>query len=168
VTALDSSKNRLARLKENLERTHLKADLVTADALTWKPGRQFDAILLDAPCSATGTFRRHPEVLYRARPPIIEASADQQRQLLDRAAEWVKPGGALVYSVCSLEQAEGEDIVTAFLERHAGFRVDPPKPGELPDFAMSSPDGWVRLLPGVLAEQGGLDGFFMARLVRNA
>jgi 16S rRNA (cytosine967-C5)-methyltransferase len=168
VTALDSSKNRLARLKENLERTHLKADLVTADALTWKPGRQFDAILLDAPCSATGTFRRHPEVLYRARPPIIEASTDQQRQLLDRAAEWLKPGGALVYSVCSLEQAEGEDIVTAFLERRAGFRVDPPKPGELPDFATPSPEGWVRLLPGVLAEQGGLDGFFMARLVRNA
>jgi 16S rRNA (cytosine967-C5)-methyltransferase len=168
VTALDSSKNRLARLKENLERTHLKADLVTADALTWKPARQFDAILLDAPCSATGTFRRHPEVLYRARPPIIEASADQQRQLLDRAAEWVKPGGALVYSVCSLEQAEGEDIVTAFLERHSGFRVDPPKPGELPDFATPSSEGWVRLLPGVLAEQGGLDGFFMARLVRNA
>jgi 16S rRNA (cytosine967-C5)-methyltransferase len=167
VTALDSSKNRLARLKENLERTHLKAGLVTVDALTWKPGRQFDAILLDAPCSATGTFRRHPEVLYRARPPIIEASADQQRQLLDRAAEWLKPAGALVYSVCSLEQAEGEDIVTAFLERDAGFRVDPPKPGELPDFAMSSPDGWVRLLPGVLAEQGGLDGFFMARLVRK-
>jgi 16S rRNA (cytosine967-C5)-methyltransferase len=168
VTALDSSKNRLARLKENLERTHLKADLVTADALTWKPGRQFDAILLDAPCSATGTFRRHPEVLYRARPPIIEASADQQRQLLDRAAEWLKSGGALVYSVCSLERTEGEDIVTAFLERHGGFRVDPPKPGELPDFATPSPEGWVRLRPGVLAEQGGLDGFFMARLVRNA
>jgi len=167
VTALDSSKNRLARLKENLERTHLDADLVTVDALTWDPKRQFDAILLDAPCSATGTFRRHPEVLHRARPPIIEASADQQRQLLDRAAQWLKPGGALVYSVCSLEPQEGEGIVAAFLKRHADFRIDPPKPGELPDFVCVSPDGWVRILPGNLEEHGGLDGFFMARLVRK-
>lgn len=168
VTALDSSQSRLARLKENLERTHLEADLLTADALTWDPKRQFEAILLDAPCSATGTFRRHPEVLYRARPPIIEASADQQRQLLDRAGQWLKPGGTLVYSVCSLERSEGEDVVTAFLERHGGFRLDPPKPGELPDFVTSSPQGWVRILPGMLEAQGGLDGFFMARLVRAA
>jgi 16S rRNA (cytosine967-C5)-methyltransferase len=168
VTALDSSKNRLARLKENLERTHLEAELVTADALTWHPKRQFDAILLDAPCSATGTFRRHPEVLYRARPPIIEASADQQRQLLDQAAQWLKPGAALVYSVCSLERAEGEEIVSAFLKRRAEFRIDPPKPGELPGFVCTSPEGWVRLLPGLLEAEGGLDGFFMARLVRSA
>jgi 16S rRNA (cytosine967-C5)-methyltransferase len=168
VTAVDSSKNRLARLKENLERTHLDAELVTADALTWNPKREFDAILLDAPCSATGTFRRHPEVLYRARPPIIAASADQQRQLLDRAAPWLRPSGALVYSVCSLEQVEGEDIVAAFLERHPDFRIDPPGPGELPDFVTSSPQGSVRVLPGLLEAEGGLDGFFMARLVRNA
>ena len=133
---------------------------------TWKPGRQFDAILLDAPCSATGTFRRHPEVLYRARPPIIEASADQQRQLLDRAAQWLKPGGTLVYSVCSLEPEEGEEIVAAFLDQHKDFRADPPRNGELPDFVRSSAGGWVRVLPGVLEEQGGLDGFFMVRLVR--
>jgi 16S rRNA (cytosine967-C5)-methyltransferase len=168
VTAVDSSKNRLARLKENLERTHLEAELVTADALTWNPKREFDAILLDAPCSATGTFRRHPEVLYRARSPIIAASADQQRQLLDRAAPWLTPGGALVYSVCSLEQVEGEDIVTAFLARHPDFRIGPPGRGELPDFVTSSPEGWVRVLPGLLEAEGGLDGFFMARLVRNA
>jgi len=167
ATAVDSSKNRLARLKENLERTNLDAELVTADALTWEPKREFDAILLDAPCSATGTFRRHSEVLYRARAPIIEASADQQRQLLDRAVAWLKPGGALVYSVCSLERAEGEDIVTAFLKRHSSFHVDPPRPGELPDFVCVSPPGWVRILPCILEEQGGLDGFFMARLVRK-
>jgi 16S rRNA (cytosine967-C5)-methyltransferase len=156
----------LARLKENLERTHLTADLVTADALTWKPGRQFDAILLDVPCSATGTFRRHPEVLYRARPPIIAASADQQRMLLDRAAQWLKPGGTLVYSVCSLEPAEGEEIVAAFLDQHGDFRTDPPLEGELPEFVASSAEGWIRILPGILEDQGGLDGFFMVRLVR--
>jgi 16S rRNA (cytosine967-C5)-methyltransferase len=168
MTAVDSSKNRLARLKENLERTHLDAHLVQADALSWKPGRSFDAILLDTPCSATGTFRRHPEVLYRARPPIIEASVDVQTRLLDRAADWLKPGGALVYSVCSLEPEEGERIVAAFLGRRLDFRIDPPGPDELPDFVPPSPTGWVRILPGLLEAEGGLDGFFMARLVRSA
>jgi 16S rRNA (cytosine967-C5)-methyltransferase len=166
VTAVDSSKGRLARLEENLERTHLAADLVAADALTWSPQRQFDAILLDAPCSATGTFRRHPEVLYRARPPIIDASADMQARLLDRAAPWLKPGAALVYSVCSLEPREGEDVVRTFVDR-SQFRVVPPQAGELPDFVTVSPEGWVRILPGLLEQEGGLDGFFMARLVRG-
>jgi 16S rRNA (cytosine967-C5)-methyltransferase len=168
VTAVDSSKNRLARLKENLERTHLDAHLVTADALTWDPERQFDAILLDAPCSATGTFRRHPEVLYRARSPIIAASADQQRRLLARAAQWLKPGGTLVYSVCSLEREEGERAITDFLATNPDFRIDPPRHRELPDFVTRSREGWVRILPGLLQAEGGLDGFFMARLVRSA
>jgi len=167
VTAVDSSKNRLARLRQNLERTHLDAELVTADALTWNPKRQFDAVLLDAPCSATGTFRRHPEVLYRARQPIIEASVDQQGQLLARAAGWLKPGAAIVYSVCSLEPQEGEKVIADFLAGHPDFRIDPPKPGELPDFVCVSPKGWVRILPGLLEAEGGLDGFFMARLVRS-
>ena len=165
VTAVDSSGSRLQRLKENLERTHLKAKLVEADALKWEPRRQFDAILLDAPCSATGTFRRHPEVLYRARPRIIAESAELQGRLLDRAAEWLKPGGTLVYSVCSLEPPEGEQVVTAFLDRHPGFRIDGPT--DLPGFVTPSPEGWVRILPDVLEAEGGLDGFFMARLVRH-
>jgi 16S rRNA (cytosine967-C5)-methyltransferase len=167
VTAIDSSKNRLARLKDNLDRTHLAADLVTADALTWDPRRTFDAILLDAPCSATGTFRRHPEVLYRARPPIIEAGADMQGQLLDRAAQWLNPGGILVYSVCSLEPQEGEEIVRGFLAGHSDFAIDPVGKGDAPDFVTSSVEGWVRILPGLLEAEGGLDGFFMARLVRK-
>ncbi len=93
VTAVDQAESRLSRLRENLQRTGLEAKLVAADATTWQPGKQFDAILLDAPCSATGTFRRHPEVLYRARPSIIASSAELQAQLLQRAAEWLKPGG---------------------------------------------------------------------------
>ena len=93
------------------ERTHLKAQLVEADALSWKPDGQFDAILLDAPCSATGTFRRHPEVLYRARPKMIARMPSSSARLLDRAAQWVKPGGSIVYSVCSLEPEEGEQVV---------------------------------------------------------
>ncbi len=167
LTSVDSSKVRLARLRENLERTHLEADLVLADALTWEPRREFDAILLDAPCSATGTFRRHPEVLYRARPPIIAASADMQARLLARASRWLKPGGALVYSVCSLEPEEGEGVIEAFLAANAGFALDPPREGELPGFVTPSPEGWMRILPGLLESEGGLDGFFVARLVRK-
>jgi 16S rRNA (cytosine967-C5)-methyltransferase len=167
VTSVDVSKSRLARLRENLERTHLSADLVEADARTWEPRRQFDAILLDAPCSATGTFRRHPEVLYRARPQVIAGSAALQRSMLGRAAQWLKPGGALVYSVCSLELQEGERIIEDSLAGNPDFFIDPPRSGKLPDFVTPSPEGWVRILPGVLEEQGGLDGFFMARLVRR-
>ena len=160
VTAVDASASRLGRLRENLSRTHLDVDLVQADALSWKPDRQFDAILLDAPCSATGTFRRHPEVLYRARPKVIADGAEVQARLLERAARWLKPAGTLVYSVCSLEPEEGERVISA-----PGLNVDPPKAGELPNFVTPSPEGWVRILPGLVEEQGGLDGFFMARLV---
>jgi 16S rRNA (cytosine967-C5)-methyltransferase len=164
VTSVDASASRLARLRENLERTHLIAELTEADALEWQPGRQFDAILLDAPCSATGTFRRHPEVLYRARPRVITEGADLQAKLLRRACEWLKRGGSLVYSVCSLEPQEGEEVITAFLESRSDFAVEPP--GELASFVPISDDGWVRILPSLLEAEGGLDGFFIARLVR--
>jgi 16S rRNA (cytosine967-C5)-methyltransferase len=165
VTAVESGSNRLERLRENLDRTHLKAKLVEADALEWKPKQDFDAILLDAPCSATGTFRRHPEVLYRARPGVIAACVQLQRALLDRASRWLKPGGTLVYAVCSLEPQEGEAVVREFLAGHPGFAV---RPGAaLPDLVTSSPEGSARILPGLLEAEGGLDGFFMAALVRE-
>jgi 16S rRNA (cytosine967-C5)-methyltransferase len=165
VTALDRSKSRLARLRDNLARTGLEAKTIAADALEWKPDAQFDAVLLDAPCSATGTFRRHPEVLYRARESIIAASAELQDHLLDRAAGVVRVGGSLVYAVCSLEPEEGEHQVRAFLDRHRYFRLEPAKldiPGLSP-----SPEGWVRVVPGMLEAEGGLDGFFTAHLVRD-
>ena len=165
VTSVDAAKSRLARVRDNLQRTHLHANLVAADVLTLEPGRTFDAILLDAPCSATGTFRRHPEVLYRARPPVIAASVALQSRLLDRAARWLAPGGALVYSVCSLEPEEGEAIVAAFLAAHSDFRLDPPT--QLPEFVTPDQSGRVRILPGLLEDQGGLDGFFAGRLVHK-
>jgi 16S rRNA (cytosine967-C5)-methyltransferase len=165
VAAVDASESRLERLSENLERTHLEAELVVADALTWETQRAFDAILLDAPCSATGTFRRHPEVLYRARSKIIAASSELQRHMLARAARWLRPGGTLVYSVCSLEPDEGEKVVRDFLDAHPEFSIDPPSAGELPNFANAASQGWIRILPGLLEKEGGLDGFFMARLV---
>jgi 16S rRNA (cytosine967-C5)-methyltransferase len=167
VTAVDSSASRLGRLRENLDRTHLQAALVEGDALSWEPHRRYDAILLDAPCSATGTFRRHPEVLYRARPPIVSTNAELQARLVERAAGWLNPGGALVYSVCSLEPEEGERIISDFLSGSSNFVIDPARPDELPDFVPVSPEGWMRILPGLLEAEGGLDGFFMARLVRT-
>ena len=165
VTALDKSKSRLARLADNLSRTGLAAKSIVADALDYAPAEPFDAVLLDAPCSSTGTFRRHPEVLYRARPSVIAELTEIQSNLLAKAASFVRPGGTLVYAVCSLEPVEGEAIVTAFLAANPEFTIAPPQPGELPDGVTSSPEGWVRTLPGMLAEVGGLDGFFVARLL---
>ncbi|MEO8617836.1 MAG: RsmB/NOP family class I SAM-dependent RNA methyltransferase [Sphingomicrobium sp.] len=166
VTALDRAKSRLARLKENLSRTKLTAAIVQADALEWQPDDLFDAVLVDAPCSSTGTFRRHPEILYRARPTIIAEGAAVQTALVDQAAKFVRPGGSLVFATCSLEPAEGEEQVTSFLTRHPGYRIEPTDPG----VAGLAPtrEGWLRIVPGMLEESGGLDGFFTAHLVRGA
>jgi 16S rRNA (cytosine967-C5)-methyltransferase len=166
VTALDRSESRLARLADNLVRTGLKAETIVADALDWMPEHPFDAVLLDAPCSATGTFRRHPEVLYRARPAIIEQGADLQARLLARAAGWVRPGGSLVYAVCSLEPQEGEQRIEAFLAEQADFRLEPAP--LLVHGVTPHERGWLRVIPGMLEAQGGLDGFFTAHLVRKA
>ena len=166
VTALDRSESRLARLSDNLQRTGLKARSLVADALEWKTDEPFDAVLLDAPCSATGTFRRHPEVLYRARAAIIEQSAELQARLLLRAADWVRPGGSLVYAVCSLEPQEGEGRIEAFLTERLDYRLEPAP--VLADGVTPHQRGWLRILPGLLESQGGLDGFFTAHLVRSA
>ena len=111
LTAVDVSESRLARLSENLTRTCLAARVVAADVMTWSPPSQVDAILLDAPCSATGIFRRHPDVLHRVRPRAIAELAEGQAAMLARVAGWLKPGGRLVYSVCSLERREGEQVI---------------------------------------------------------
>ena len=164
VTALDHKQSRLSRLADNLERTHLAAELVAADALDWKAAEPFDAVLLDAPCSATGTFRRHPEVLIRARPSIIAEAADYQARLIDHSATLVRPGGTLVYAVCSLEPEEGEGVVNAFLEKNSTFHIAMAE--NLPDGVTPTSGGFLRILPGLFEPQGGLDGFFVAALVR--
>ncbi|MET3724980.1 RsmB/NOP family class I SAM-dependent RNA methyltransferase [Sphingomonas trueperi] len=167
VTAVDVAENRLARLRENLERTGLSAQIVTADLLTWNPAEPADAVLLDAPCSATGIFRRHPDVLHRVRPSLIAEMAELQAKLLDRAAGWVKPGGTLVIATCSLEPKEGEAHLAPFLAAHPEFALVPATADELPAGIAPREDGSVRVLPGMLADQGGLDGFFIARFRRR-
>ena len=158
VTALDLSKRRLELLRDNLKRTGLAAGIVRADALTWDPKHRFDAILLDAPCTATGTARRHPDVLHRIGARQIAEMAELQAALIERAASWLRPGGTLVYAVCSLEREEGENqAASVTLSR------DPIRPEELLAGLAPTPEGWLRTDPGMLAEQGGLDGFFVAR-----
>ena len=166
VTALDQSKKRLARLEENLGRTALAADVVQADLRGWSPSASADAILLDAPCSATGIYRRHPDVLHRIGPRQIEELADLQAELLARAAGWLRSGGVLVFATCSLERAEGEDQVARFLRANPDFSLVPPLSDELPAGIEPAAEGWVRTLPVTLAEVGGTDGFFIARLTR--
>jgi len=162
VAALDRSAVRLKRVAENLARQALTAEVVAADAATWPDKRRFDAVLLDAPCSATGTFRRHPDVLWAAKPSDVAGLAAVQSKLLDAAARRTKSGGRLVYCVCSLEPEEGEGQVTAFLGRTPDVALDPIAAGEGGAPAASvRPDGTLRILPQHLP--GGLDGFYVAR-----
>ena len=167
VEAVDKSIKRLKRLEQNLARTGLDAVTHQADLLTWEPQQPVDAILLDAPCSATGIFRRHPDVLYRVAARHISELVALQESLLDRVADWLKPGGIFVYAVCSLERDEGENQIAAFLDRRDDFMLDPVAADALPAGITPTPEGTIRTLPGMLAEQGGLDGFFVARMVKK-
>lgn len=165
VTALDMSKRRLDLLKDNLKRTGLKASPVRADALTWEPKHRFDAILIDAPCTATGTCRRHPDVLHRIGKGQIAEMVELQRALAAKAAEWLNPGGVLVYAVCSLEAEEGEEQA-AWIDAELGLTPAPVTAEELPAGLSPTPEGWLRTHPGMLPDQGGLDGFFVGRWVK--
>jgi 16S rRNA (cytosine967-C5)-methyltransferase len=166
VTALDRSPGRMARVDENLARMGFTAETVAAEAAAWSDERVFDAVLLDAPCSATGTFRRNPDVLWAARPADIASLAAVQTRLLNSAVRRVRPGGRLVYCVCSLEPEEGEGQVAGFLANHPGFELESMTPGEGGAPAASlKPDGTLRLLPH--HRPGGQDGFFIARFRRK-
>ncbi|GLK70727.1 MFS transporter [Ancylobacter dichloromethanicus] len=168
VVAVDRSAPRLRRLKANMARLNLAVDIVEADATRLKAG-PFDAVLIDAPCSATGTIRRHPEVAWTKAPADIASLAALQTRLLAHAADLVKPGGVLVYSTCSLEPEEGERQVEAFLNAHPDFSRLPVTPGECGIAAeWINAAGEVRTLPTHLPDEdprfAGLDGFFAARL----
>jgi 16S rRNA (cytosine967-C5)-methyltransferase len=154
VTAVESNPRRLARVQENLERTQLHANLVAGDIFTWEPQDRADVILLDAPCSATGIFVRHPDVLHRVRPKDIMALAETQVRMLTRAAPWLKAGGRLIYATCSLEPEEGEAIVEHL--KDAGLRLQFIDSVLLPPGMTVDKKGWVRILP-----TQHRDGFFV-------
>jgi 16S rRNA (cytosine967-C5)-methyltransferase len=171
VTAVDVSPERLKRVSANLARLGLSAEIVAADILKWTPPAPFDAILLDAPCTATGTIRRHPDVAWLKRPEDIASLADLQGRMIDRAVGWLKPGGVLVFSTCSLEPEEGEHQMARALHRH-GLDIDPVAPDEIGGLAEAVlPSSAVRTLPfhlpGPSPRLSGLDGFFVMRLRRK-
>jgi 16S rRNA (cytosine967-C5)-methyltransferase len=171
VVALDRSAERLKILSANLGRLGLHADVVVADAASWT-AEPFDAVLVDPPCSATGTIRRHPDVQWTKRPGDIDQLILLQSRILDRAVALVRPGGQLVYCTCSIEPEEGEGQIAALLRRNPDFRRDPIRPGEAgipPEFL--TPDGDLRTLPCHWPNENprlaGIDGFFAARLRRQ-
>lgn len=171
VTALDASAPRMGRLRENLDRTGLWAETVVTDALEWTPpgaggdaGALFDAVVLDAPCTATGTIRRHPELPHlrdaaEAATQIAALTALQDR-LIDRALTLLRPGGRLLYCTCSLLPAEGEQRLAAAVTRHPGLRVERAEPSAIGPADWLHADGYMRLRPDMLADRGGMDGFF--------
>jgi 16S rRNA (cytosine967-C5)-methyltransferase len=165
VTAVERDAGRVARLGENLARLRLPATIVQADAAAWTPPDLFDAILLDAPCTATGTIRRHPDVAHAKRPRDVPAAAAAQARLLAAAGRMLKPGGRLVFATCSLQPEEGE----AHLARAAslGLVHDPFTPAEMPGLPEAITDaGCLRTRPDLWGERGGMDGFFAARFRR--
>jgi 16S rRNA (cytosine967-C5)-methyltransferase len=172
VTAVEITSGRLGLLRENLKRTGLNAMIVNADGVTWRPDTLVDAVLIDAPCSATGTIRRHPDIPRRRKPKDIEAVHDLQQNLLAAAVDMVKPGGVIVFAVCSLEPEEGPAQIKTLLDAGAPVALDPLHPADWPELDGLSPaaitsDGMLRTLPSHWPELGGMDGFFAARLIRN-
>ena len=172
VTAIDRSPARLARLHENFTRLDLKVETIAADALEWKPETQFDGVLLDAPCTSTGTIRRHPDVPWLKSEADLAVLTSLQQRLLDRAVDLTKPGGTLVYCVCSLEPEEGEQQIEALLARDPRVTRKPISAPEVFGHAeFLTADGALRTLPQYLPDPdphwGGLDGFYAVRLVRQ-
>ncbi len=166
VTAIDIAADRMTRVGENLSRTGLAADLVVADMMTWEPGTPFDAILLDAPCSATGTLRRHPDLAYARDGSGIDMLTALQTAMLDRALGWLTPGGRLVYCTCSLLPEEGEAQRDGVLARHPDLTLSDHFPDGA-DPAWIAPAGGLRLRPDQWADRGGIDGFFVMRLEKR-
>jgi len=166
VTAVERDPARIERLSANLKRWDLHANVISADATVWTPPALFDAVLLDAPCSATGTIRRHPDVARIKRPRDVQTVIQTQDKLLEAAAAMLRPGGRLVYAVCSMQPEEGAPRVAAAVAK-TGLRHDPFQASELAALPEAlTRQGFLRTHPGLWQDRGGMDGFFAARLIK--
>ncbi len=169
VIALDRSAKRLEKLKENIERLTLsdKVEVIAADGSVWQPSAPVDAVLLDAPCTATGTIRRHPDVMHLKSAKDLTQLCDIQQRLLENATKMIKPDGVIIYCTCSLQKAEGEDQIEKFLKAHSDFKRAPITEAEVGGVgALVTAEGDLRVLPHYLNDGGGMDGFYVARLTR--
>jgi 16S rRNA (cytosine967-C5)-methyltransferase len=175
VTAVDRSPARMARLRDNLARLALEAEVVVTDAADWQGGNSsggLDGILIDAPCTSTGTIRRHPDVAWLRQETDIGALAALQKRLLQKAVTLLRPGGILVYCTCSLEPEEGEHAISSLLGTESTMRRAPIDAGEVAGLTeILTTEGDLRTLPCHLPHDdprlGGLDGFYAARLVKS-
>jgi 16S rRNA (cytosine967-C5)-methyltransferase len=168
VVAVDQSAPRLKRLAENLARLGVTADIIISNVLTWEPTEQADAILLDAPCTATGTIRRHPDVAWLKSKEDVTAMALTQQRLLEKAYSLLKVGGELIYSTCSLQPEEGENAIGSFLKKHKTMQRLPFDDNDIPyGEPLLTKEGDIRLLPCYFETYGGVDGFFISRLVKT-
>ena len=150
----------MKKVKENLKRMNMQANTIVADAFAWQPSRAYDAILLDAPCTATGTWRRHPEVVQLVSEVDIAEMVTLQRALLLRAWDWLKAGGRLVYCVCSLEAEEGEEQAVWFASQRADAMMTKLADNSGIPAECFTTEGYLRTTPAIMAAQGGMDGFF--------
>lgn len=165
VVAIDQSGPRLLRLRENLKRLEMKANILCVDVLEFKPDNLADIVFLDAPCSATGTLRRHPDLMVHKKPADIPRLAALQLCMLGHVATLLKPDGLLIYAVCSLQQEEGPDVIEAFLKTHPAFQRVPVTPSDFSGWQEGvTSKGDLRTLPHHMQEWGGMDGFYAARL----
>jgi 16S rRNA (cytosine967-C5)-methyltransferase len=168
VIAVERSAKRLKRLEENLSRLNMTAEAFCCDAAQWTPSNKADAVLLDAPCSSTGAIRRHPDIPHLKKSEDVEKLSNAQFGLLEAALEMVKPGGRVVFCTCSLQPEEGPELIEKILEAHSSFRLDAVKPEEIGGLEeLIVGEGTIRCLPCHLSELGGMDGFFIARLIRD-
>jgi 16S rRNA (cytosine967-C5)-methyltransferase len=169
VTAIDSSATRLKRVSQNLARTGLDARIIATDGRGWTPKRPVDAVLLDAPCTATGTLRRHPEAAWIKRPADVYKMRDIQLALVKSAEKMLRPGGRLVVCTCSLQPEEGEFLAIEIARQYKNLQPSPVDESEVPGLSKAiTTDGFLRLTPANWSDHGGMDGFFIARFTKSA
>lgn len=167
VTALDKSRSRLARVGRNLERVGLQAELIHTDATSWNAQNTFDIVILDAPCSATGTFRRHPDVIHNKSQRHVKSLVATQKLLLNEAIRRVNSGGTLIYCTCSLETREGEEQISKFMKNRPEFRLNSSLDlTSIGAEGAQTREGYLRLTPDMMLQKGGMDGFFIAVFTR--